>query len=95
MNDFGSDFITITDEDGTEYELEVLSTIEYEGSEYLAVIPAGSDEDDSPDLEVSILKSVEEDGEPILTAIEDQTELETVYGLVMDQLYEEAEGEDD
>lgn len=95
MSDFGSDFITIVDEDGTEYELEVLTTMEYEGSEYMAVIPAGSDEDDSPDLEVSILKSVEEDGEPILTAIEDQQELETVYGLMMDQLYEEAEGEDD
>lgn len=95
MEDYGSDFITIVDEDGTEFELEVLTTMEYEGSEYLAVIPAGSDEDDSPDLEVSILKSVEEDGEPILTAIEDQQELETVYGLMMDQLYEEAEGEDD
>ena len=95
MEDYGSDFITIVDEDGTEFELEVLTTMEYEGSEYLAVIPAGSDEDDSPDLEVSILKNVEEDGEPILTAIEDQQELETVYGLMMDQLYEEAEGEDD
>ena len=26
---FGSDFITIADEVGTEYELEVLSTLEY------------------------------------------------------------------
>ena len=38
---YGSDFITIVDEDGTEYELEVLSTIEYNGASYLAVIPAG------------------------------------------------------
>ena len=27
-DEYGSDFITITDEDGTEYELEVLSTVE-------------------------------------------------------------------
>ena len=40
---FGSDFITISDEDGTEYELEVLSTLEYNGSSYLAVVPAGED----------------------------------------------------
>jgi hypothetical protein len=26
---YGSDFITIVDEDGTEYELEVLTTLEY------------------------------------------------------------------
>ena len=40
-DEYGSDFITITDEDGTEYELEVLTTVEYNGESYLAVIPAG------------------------------------------------------
>ena len=29
MDDFGSDFITITDEDGVEYELEILSCLLY------------------------------------------------------------------
>ncbi len=88
--EFGSDFMTIVDEDGTEYELEVLASLEYNGITYLAVIPA-VDADEKQDLEVSILKSVEEDGEPILLAIEDQQELETVYGMIMDQLYEEDE----
>ena len=87
--DYGSDFITIVDEDGTEYELEVLSTLEYNGETYLAVIPAGAGEDQ--ELEVSILKSVEEDGESILAAIEDEAELEAVYDLIMDSLYEEDE----
>lgn len=90
-NEYGSDFMTIIDEDGTEFELEVLSTLEYNAQTYLAVVPAGSEEEE---LEVSILKSVEEDGEPILCAIEDETELETVYALIMEQLYEE-ESEDD
>ena len=87
-NEYGSDFMTIIDEDGTEYELEVLSTLEYNGETYLAVTPA-TDED--VELEVSILKSVEEDGEPILCAIENEEELEAVYSLIMDQLYEEDE----
>lgn len=90
-DNYGSDFITIVDEDGTEYELEVLSTLEYNGETYMAVIPAGSDEAD--ELEVSILKTVEEDGESILTAIEDEAELEAVYDLIMDALYEEDEEE--
>ena len=85
---FGSDFITIVDEDGTEYELEVLSTLEYDGNTYLAVIPAGESQDEF-ELEVSILKSVEEDGEAILCAIEDEQELQAVYDLIMDSLYEE------
>lgn len=88
-DNYGSDFITIVDEDGTEYELEVLSTLEYNGETYMAVIPAGDDHE--LELEVSILKSVEEDGESILCAIEDETELQAVYDLIMDELYEEEE----
>ena len=85
--DYGSDFITIVDEDGTEFELEVLSSIEYNGDTYLAVTLAGAEDED---LQVSILKSVEEDdGESTLCAIEDETELETVYNLIMEQLYED------
>ena len=89
-DEYGSDFITIVDEDGTEFELEVLSSIEYNGDTYLAVTLAGAED---ADLEVSILKSVEEDGEAILCAVEDEIELETVYNLIMDQIYEEEETE--
>ena len=88
MDQYGSDFISIVDDDGTEYELEVLSTLDWNGSTYMAVIPA-EDSQDTLELEVSILKSVEEDGEPILCTIDDEQELETVYGLIMDSLYEE------
>ena len=92
-NNYGSDYMTIVDEDGTEFELEVLSTLEYNGFTYLAVVPA-VDADEDVDLEVSILKNVEEDGEPILCAIEDEEELKTVYDLIMDELYAEEEDED-
>ena len=44
--DFGSDFMTIVDEDGQEYELEILAQLEYNGFTYLAVVPAvDADED--------------------------------------------------
>lgn len=89
---FTADVITIEDEDGTEYELEVLSTLEYNGFTYLAVIPANTDQDD-PDLEISILKSEEEDGEPLLCAIEDEEELNAVYDLIMESLYDESDEE--
>ncbi|MBR2889792.1 MAG: DUF1292 domain-containing protein [Oscillospiraceae bacterium] len=88
-DEYGSDFITIVDEDGTEYELEVLSTLEYNGCTYLAVTPANLEE--TEEVEVSVLKSVDEDGESILCAIEDEAELEAVYSLIMDSLYEEDE----
>lgn len=94
-NEFGSDYMTIVDEDGTEFELEVLTTLEYNGATYLAVIPA-VDADEAEDLQVSILKSEEDDdGESTLCAIEDEQELETVYELIMDQLYAEDDDEEE
>ena len=91
-NQFGSDFMTIVDEDGTEYELEILSTLEYNGFTYLAVVPAGAEEEE--DLEVSILKGVEEDGEEILCAIEDEDELERVYEAMMNEMFSEEDEEE-
>ena len=94
-DEYGSDFLTIVDEDGKEYELEVLSTLEYNGETYMAVIPADAGEEGAElSLEVSILKSIEEDGEPILCAIEDDEELQAVYDLIMDELYAEDDEED-
>ena len=92
MEQYGSDFITIVDDEGTEYELEVLSELEYDGNTYLAVVPAG-DSLEELQLEVSILKSFEEDGESILAAIEDENELQAVYDLIMDSLYDEDDSE--
>ena len=93
---YGSDFITIVDEDGKEYELEVLSTLVYNGETYMAVIPADAGEEGAElSLEVNILKSTEEDGEPLLTAIEDEEELRAVYDLIMEELYAEDETEEE
>ncbi len=90
---FGDDIITITDEDGVEYVLEVLATMEVDGTQYYALIPAAAEEDEEEDLEVSILKAVEENGEEILCAIEDEDELERVYNIMMDELYEDEDEE--
>ena len=87
--EYGNNFVVLTDENGKEVELEHLDTVEYNGQTYMAVTLAGAEEDQ--ELEISILKSVEEDGESILCAIEDEKELEEVYSYIMDQLYEEEE----
>lgn len=88
-NEYGSDFMTIVDEDGQEYELEILTSLEYNGYTYLAAIPATDGENE--DFDVIILKSVEEDGEPLLIAVEDEAELQAVNDLIMEQIYEDDE----
>lgn len=46
------------------------------------------------DLEVSILKAVDENGEEILVTIDDDDELEAVYGALMDLIYEDEDMEE-
>ena len=84
---YGSDFISVVDDEGTEYEFEVLSTLEYNGNTYLAAIPAS--EELNP--EVIIFKSTEEDGESILSIIEDEEEQEAVNTLLIDSLFSDEE----
>ena len=93
---YGDDFISITDEDGKEYELEVLAELEHDGSRYLALVPAGSGDDEAEDLEVSILKSVEENGEELFGSIDDDDELDKVYNYYMQEIFaDEDEDSDD
>ena len=44
--EYGPDFVSVTDDDGNEFELEHLGTLEYNGQEYMAFVPADMDEDD-------------------------------------------------
>ena len=63
--DFGSDFITIVDDDGTEFELELLDTMDYKGQTFVAFLPADMDEND-PDYGLVILRSViDENGDEL------------------------------
>lgn len=77
--DFGSDFITIVDDDGQEFELEVLDSMDYNGESYVAFLPANMDESD-PDYGIIILRSVlDENGEELFESIDDEDELQDVY----------------
>jgi len=89
MNEeYGSDYITVTDEDGQEFELEHLDTIEHKGQTYMAFVPADMDEDDE-DYGIIILKVIEEDGEEVFASVDDDEEKDNVYAAFMEQLFDE------
>lgn len=93
--DFGSNYISIEDEDGNEFELEELAIIEFGEEQYAAFLPADMDESD-PDYGYIILKMSEEDGETYYSSIDDDDVLEAVYDRFMEQLFseeDEPEGE--
>lgn len=90
--EFGPDFITVTDEDGSEFELEHVDTIEYKGQVYMAFFPAdtGDDEEDE-DSGLIILKVVDVDGEEQLSTLDSEEELEEVYDRFMEDLFQDDE----
>lgn len=99
-DEFESTFITLTDEDGNEIELEYLDTVEYNGSVYMSFFPTIPEDEaetaeDNDDYGMIILRVVSDNGEEEeLVAIEDEDELNAVYQLFMESMFEDEEDED-
>ena len=90
--EYGNDFLTLTDDDGNEFELEHLDTFEMDDDLYMAFVPADIDED-SEDYGVIILRVEEEDGEEFLIDIEDEEEEEMAFQVFLFRNPEDFEDE--
>lgn len=91
--EYGPDFITLTDEEGNEITLEYVDALEHNGQTYMAFFPAVEEEgeEDSEDYGLIILKSVTENGEELLSTLDSDEELNEVYELFMEQMMEDEE----
>lgn len=100
--EFGPDFITVTDEDGNEFELEHLDTLEHEGTIYMAFFPAVQGEQgengeivdvdvDDEEYGMVIMKVIEENGEELFSTLDSEEEELTVYELFMERLFQDEE----
>lgn len=69
--------LTLTDENGEDMAFEYLDCIEYEGTEYLVLMPA---DDDSNEIVILAIEPVDEENENYL-AVEDEAVLDAVYGI--------------
>ena len=78
-----SDLVTITDEEGKEYECAILGILEHKDAEFALLAPVAQlAEDDGEEIEMFIFAySVDEDGQQIFAFIDD------------DALYEEVKNE--
>ena len=99
--EFGPDFISVTDEDGNEFELELIDTLEHEGVTYYAMRPAVEEDEetgepvdvdaDDEEFGLVIMKAIEENGEEILSTPDTDEELDAIYNLFMERFFEEEE----
>ena len=67
--------LTLTDENGQDVDFEYLDCIEYQGTEYLVLMPTGEDE-----IVIMEIEPVDEENENYL-AVEDEAVLDAVYGI--------------
>jgi uncharacterized protein YrzB (UPF0473 family) len=91
---YGPDFITITDEDGKEIELEFIDALEHNCQLYMAFYPTeaeGEEVDDEEEYGLIILKQVVENGEELLSTLDSDEEAEEVYDLFMESILEDEE----
>ena len=69
--------LTLTDENGADIDFEYLDCIEYQGKEYLILMPA---EEEDTHIVILEIEPVDEENENYLS-IDDEDLLNTVYGL--------------
>ena len=74
-------FITLNDESGTAVEFEFLDLVEYEGNEYVVLLPA-DDPDDSEEVVILQLEATDEGAEEeIYSGVEDYSILDAVFEI--------------
>ncbi len=69
--------LTLTDENGVDIDFEYLDCIDYEGKEYLVLLPA---EEGSMEIVILEVQPVDEENENYI-AVEDEAVLDAVYGI--------------
>lgn len=85
-------FISLTDEEGATFKLEVLGEVEFGEDVYGVFLPADMDEED-PDYGFVILKVEERGGEVEYASVDDEETLQKVYAIYMEEVFAEEEEE--
>ena len=88
-----SNKVVLNDEDGNEVEVELLDLVEYNGEEYVVMLPCDETADDGM---VVILKLEQTDDEDLesYVAVEDEQTLNAVFEIFKERFKEEFTFED-
>ena len=93
--DFGPNFVTLTDDEGNDVELEYVDALEYNGTTYMAFFPVveedSEEEENEEEYGLVILKSQMENGEEFLVTVDDEEEIDKVYDLFIEQILSDEE----
>ena len=79
--------IVLNDENGDEIEFEFLDLIEYEGEEYVVLLP--NDEDEADEVVILKLEDTESEDEESYVSVEDEDVLQAVFDIFKEKFKDE------
>lgn len=85
LNEEEQSILTLTDENGVDTDFEYLDVIEYQGKEYLFLMPA---EEGSDEIVILEIEPVDEENENYL-AVQDEAVLDAVYAIFKERYKDE------
>ncbi len=86
--EYGSDIVSVLDDEGNEHQFELLDAIETDEGRYVALLPIYSDAESAieDDGELVILEVVNDEGDDLLVPIEDDEVFENVAEIFEERL---------
>ena len=98
MNDMenmeNDNIIVLTDEDGIDVEFEFCASVEYEGNEYVVLLPTEDDDGEVVILQVVEDENASEDDEVTYIGVDDDVVLQAVFDLFKEQAGDEFDFEE-
>ncbi|WP_039763607.1 DUF1292 domain-containing protein [Caldicellulosiruptor sp. F32] len=89
MDMFADNVVTLVDEEGREISFEMLDKVNYNGNDYIVLLPLEEIEKEDEEAEVIILRIEDRDGEEVYVGVEDEEELENVFEIFQSRFDDE------
>ncbi len=81
--------IVLNDENGEEIEFEFLDLIEYEGDEYVVLLPNDEDEEDAGEVVILKLEDTDSEDEESYVSVDDEDVLKAVFEIFKEKFKDE------
>ena len=81
--------IVLNDENGEEIEFEFLDLIEYEGEEYVVLLPNDEDEEEPGEVVILKLEDTDSEDEESYVSVEDEEVLHNVFEIFKEKFKDE------
>lgn len=91
--DYEVEIITLEDDLGNEQEFEFLDVVEYEGEEYIILLPVEDEDKDQSEVMILRIESVDDENENYV-GIDDEEILQKVFAIFKKRYEDEYDFED-